>query len=210
MIDYEAKFWLPFKGVDQAGLRDPRQSRLVRRARSVSGDVPRARRRARGRCARRAEADLRAHEHDRRRASTSLIAEAARLRERIPACPTGFQRAPFFEIQTDRFALLALDTGIVKRIDDGAVGVAGGGARRARGKLIMAMLGHPFYAGRYDMASGNERFRAAQAAARRARRRPIVMAGDTHDLEYYAEPRQPPVWHAGASTTSSTAEAGRT
>ena len=47
MRDYEAKFWLPFKGVTQAGLRDSRQSRLVRRARRLRRDVPPAGRRAR-------------------------------------------------------------------------------------------------------------------------------------------------------------------
>ena len=31
--------------------------------------------------------------------------------------PTGFQRAPFFEIQTETFALLAIDTGVMRKID---------------------------------------------------------------------------------------------
>ena len=46
--------------------------------------------------------------------------------------PTGFQRGPFFEIQTDRFALIAVDTGIVQADRSGAMGVARVGARCAR------------------------------------------------------------------------------
>ena len=39
------------------------------------------------------------------------MANAARLR-RLYAVNVGIQRAPFFELQTDDFALLAIDTGI--------------------------------------------------------------------------------------------------
>ena len=61
--------------------------------------------------------------------------------------PTGFQRGPFFEVQTDRFALVAIDTGIVKRIDAAQWAWLESALDRARGKLTMAVLGHPFYAG---------------------------------------------------------------
>lgn len=46
--------------------------------------------------------------------------------------PTGFQRAPFFDVQTDEFALIAVDTGIVRSVDpvqwqwlEGALGERG-------------------------------------------------------------------------------------
>ena len=72
--------------------------------------------------------------------------------------PTGFQRGPFFELQTERFALVALDTGIVKRIDDEQWKWLDSALARARGKLIMAVLGHPFYAKAFDMSQGNVPF----------------------------------------------------
>ena len=59
MNDYEAKFWLPFKGVTRAGVRHSGQPRLVRCARGFCRDFPPARRRARARMRARVEADLR-------------------------------------------------------------------------------------------------------------------------------------------------------
>ena len=58
-----------------------------------------------------------------------------------------------------------------------------------RGKLTMAVLGHPFYAGGYDQTAGDESLRPSSALLRE-HDVAIVMAGDTHDLEYYTEPRR--------------------
>jgi len=119
----------------------------------------------------------------------TLIGRAAALRHEY-GVPTGLERAPFFDIQTGGFALIAIDTGIVKRLDpeqdrwlDRALG-------RARGKTIVAVLGHPFYAGGHDETRDapdferlRERLRAGGVA--------MTMAGDTHDLEYYVEAASP-------------------
>ena len=102
--------------------------------------------------------------------------------------PTGFQRGPFFEIETDRFALLAVDTGVVKSVDPEQLRWLQGALDRARGKTIMAILGHPFYAGGYELVQGYENF-AALKRLLDERNVAIVMAGDTHDLEHYVEPR---------------------
>jgi hypothetical protein len=104
--------------------------------------------------------------------------------------PTGFQRGPFFEFQSSRFALVAIDTGIVKRIDPAQWMWLESALDRARGKLTMAILGHPLYAKSYDMAASNADFaRLKQLLLDRGVT--IVMAGDTHDFEYYLEaPRQ--------------------
>ncbi len=101
--------------------------------------------------------------------------------------PTGFQRAPFFELQTDRFALLAVDTGILRRIDPAQSEWLDAALARAAGKFTMAILGHPFFAGGHDTTVGDEEFAhlKERLIARGVR---IVMAGDTHDLEYYTEP----------------------
>ena len=116
-----------------------------------------------------------------------LIQEAARLRGEYNV-PTGVQRAPFFEIQTDTFALLAIDTGVVRQIDAEQERWLEGALRRAAGKTIMAIVGHPFFAGGHDVTAGDARFM-------RLKRLlidngvTIAMAGDTHDLEYYLEQR---------------------
>jgi hypothetical protein len=53
----------------------------------------------------------------------------------------------------------------------------------------MAILGHPFYAGGHDVASDDQAFgRLKQLLLRHGVS--IMMAGDTHDLEYYVEPGQ--------------------
>jgi hypothetical protein len=76
----------------------------------------------------------------------------------------------------------------------------------------MAILGHPFYAKAYDMAQGNEPF-ARLKRLLLDHGVVILMAGDTHDLEYYVEPARagaPAVHHVvngggGAYTSFGTA-----
>jgi hypothetical protein len=189
MIDYETNFWLPFKGVTKPvyaipGNHDWYDALEAFNATFLEPDAARTAIRAR------VEADLRLSSTTDGRIDR-LLGQAARLRGEYEV-PTGFQRGPFFEIQSDRFALVAIDTGIVKRIDEAQWRWLEAALDRARGKSIMAVLGHPFYAKSYDMAYGNEPF----ARLKRLlvdRGVTIMMAGDTHDLEYYVEP-------AGAST----------
>jgi uncharacterized membrane protein HdeD (DUF308 family) len=184
MIDYETCFWLPFKGVTKPvyaipGNHDWYDALEAFLATFLEPDAARAAMRAR------VEADLRLTSTTRERIE-GLIAQAGRLRTEY-AVPTGFQRGPFFELQSDRFALVAIDTGIVKRIDGEQWRWLESALARARGKFIMAILGHPFYAKAYDMTADNEPF----ARIKRLlldHGVTIVMAGDTHDLEYYAEP----------------------
>jgi uncharacterized membrane protein HdeD (DUF308 family) len=183
MIDYETNFWLPFKGVTKPvfaipGNHDWYDALEAFLATFLEPDAARAAMRAR------AEADLKLTSTTDARID-HLIAEAARLRSEYDV-PTGFQRGPFFEFQTDRFAMVAVDTGIVKRIDAEEWAWLESALERARGKTIMAILGHPLYAKAYDMAYGNPDFaRLKQLLLDRGVT--IVMAGDTHDFEYYAE-----------------------
>jgi uncharacterized membrane protein HdeD (DUF308 family) len=192
MIDYENRFWLPFKGVTKPvfaipGNHDWYDALEAFLATFLQPDAARAAMRAR------AEADLRLTSTTGDRIE-GLIAEAARLRGEYDV-PTGFQRGPFFEFQTDRFALVAVDTGIVKRIDPAQWAWLEGALDRARGKLTMAILGHPLYAKSYDMAANNSDF-ARLKKLLLDRGVTIAMAGDTHDFEYYMEPPgegRPPV-----------------
>ena len=109
MKDYEAKFWLPFKGTGKPvyaipGNHDWFDALEAFAATFMTEEAARQTMRAR-------------IEVDKRLTSTTdgrieeLIAQAGQLRRQY-GVPTGFQRAPFFQVQTPDFALLAVDTGV--------------------------------------------------------------------------------------------------
>ncbi|HJU44733.1 MAG TPA: metallophosphoesterase [Vicinamibacterales bacterium] len=183
MRDYEANFYLPLKGVAKpvyavpgnhdwfnaldgfaANLLEPNAARVAIKAR-VDADL--------------SLSSTRGDRLDR------LINDAARLRSlyRVPAAQ---QSAPFFELHTTGFSLIAVDTGIERGVDDRQLEWLTAALDRARGAFIMAILGHPFY------SSGREhRGDASFARLRdllRDRNVRVVMAGDTHDFEYYRDP----------------------
>ena len=51
----------------------------------------------------------------------------------------------------------------------------------------MAVVGHPFYAGGYDQTMRHEPISSGSSSCFVDRGVTIMMAGDTHDLEYYAD-----------------------
>ena len=184
MKDYEAKFWLPFKGTGKPVYAIPGNHDWYDAIEAFSATFltePAARRTMRARI-----------EVDHRLTGTTdryieeLIAEAGRLR-RLYGVPTGFQRAPFFQLQTRDFALVAVDTGVIRHVDPAQEAWLRAALDAARGKFTMAILGHPFYAGGHDTAGDDEDFSALHQLLRE-HDVAIVMAGDTHDLEYYVEP----------------------
>ncbi len=195
MKDYEKNFWLPMKGTRKpvyaipgnhdwydaleaftATFMEPGAARAAMRAR-VAADNHLS-----------ATTDGRIDE---------LIAKAAFFRQQY-GVPTGFQRAPFFDVQTPQFALIAVDTGVARTVDPVQWRWLETALDEARGKTVMAVLGHPFYAGGQYTATGHEGFTRVHDLLKR-HGVPIVMAGDTHDLEYYAESQPgtagPPVHH---------------
>ncbi len=185
MRDYEAKFWLPFKGVTRPvyaipGNHDWYDALEAFNVTFLQADAARASIRAR------VESDLRLTSTTDGRIER-LIEDAALLRREYRV-PTGFQRAPFFEVQTADFALLAIDTGVMRKIDAEQERWLDGALARAAGKTIMAVVGHPFFAGGHDVTLGDDEF-ARLKRTLLDRGVTIVMAGDTHDLEYYAERR---------------------
>ena len=184
MRDYEAKFWLPFKGVTKPVFAIPGNHDWYDALEGFNATFLTASA-ARAAMAARVNADLKISTTTADRID-ELVAEATRLRREY-GVPTGFQRAPFFDIQTDTFALLAVDTGVVKRVDDEQLVWLEQALARARGKTILAVLGHPFYAGGMDLRPGHEDFQKLYDLLR-AHDVSIVMAGDTHDLEHYLEP----------------------
>jgi uncharacterized membrane protein HdeD (DUF308 family) len=206
MSDYESKFCLPFKGFTKAiyaipGNHDWYDALEAFAANFFEPDAARVCMRARV-------------ETDKRLTSTTdshidkLIQEAARLRGEF-GIRTGLQRGPFFELHTDQFSLIAVDTGVLRTVDTLQWDWLKAALGRAKGKFTMAILGHPLYAGgRYqggtdgpDAGEWTSQSASVPVIDGRTETEPfiaihrllrehhvdIVMAGDTHYFEHYRE-----------------------
>jgi 3',5'-cyclic AMP phosphodiesterase CpdA len=181
--NYEANFWLPFKGFDKPvyaipGNHDWYDALEGFVATFFVADAARVAMRAR------VEADLRLTSTTDARIAR-LVEETARLRREY-GVPTGFQRAPYFQIQTEHFALLAVDTGVRRRVDSDQLAWLRAALERSRGKFKMVILGHPLYAGGGYQAGEDAEFAAIHRLLTEHQVE-VVMAGDTHDLEHYVE-----------------------
>jgi 3',5'-cyclic AMP phosphodiesterase CpdA/uncharacterized membrane protein HdeD (DUF308 family) len=183
MRNYETNFWLPFQGFERPvyaipGNHDWYDALEAFAATFFGADAARATMRARV-------------ETDHRLTSTTegrigeLLEQAAHLRAAYRV-PTGFQGAPYFQVQAERFALIAVDTGVLRRIDPDQEAWLRSALERARGKFTMVILGHPFYAGGHYQAADDADFSALHRLLRE-HEVAVVMAGDTHDLEWYVE-----------------------
>jgi hypothetical protein len=208
MSDYEPKFYLPFKGFTKPiyaipGNHDWYDALEGFAANFLEADAARVCMRARVLTDNRITSTTEAR-------IERLIREAARLRGEF-GVSTGWQRGPFFEVQTERFALLAVDTGVLRQIDTRQWDWLNGALDRSRGKFTFAILGHPLYAGGHyqggtegaaagEWGSREHPFRilgrkwsteiepfAAIHRLLREHQVEVVMAGDTHSLEYYRE-----------------------
>ena len=183
MNDYEGHFYLPLKGFFKPVYAIPGNHDWFDALEGFNANFlePIA---ARAAMSARVEVDLRLTSTNNRRIET-LIREASRLRG-LYGTKVGTQRAPFFELQTERFSLLAIDTGIMRSVDDRQSDWLVRALERSRGKFIMAIVGHPRFAGGADTAIGDENFKALYDQLSLAGVA-VVMAGDTHDFEYYKE-----------------------
>ena len=181
--DYEAKFYLPFKGVTKPIYAIPGNHDWFNALDGFAANLmsPDA---AQAALVARANADLRFSSTTEGRVR-GLISDAARLR-RYYGIQSGLQRAPFFELHTGRFSLVAVDTGILKSVDDRQMAWLRAALERSKGTFTLAVLGHPVYAaGRYQ-GEAPESFRTVHELLK-AFDVPIVLAGDTHDFEYYRD-----------------------
>lgn len=203
MRDYEHNFHLPFKGFAKPiyaipGNHDWYDALEGFAANFLEADAART-------CMRsRVETDGRATTTTDRRID-GYIEEATRLRDEYDL-KVGTQRGPFFEIQTARFALLAVDTGVLKTVNSAQWNWFRAALERARNKFTLVLLGHPlFTAGHYqgdpEKVSGewstelrsplDEDESIGFAAIHQLLRYhevEVVMAGDMHLLEHYREP----------------------
>jgi 3',5'-cyclic AMP phosphodiesterase CpdA len=183
MRDYETKFWLPFKGVTKPvyaipGNHDWYDALEAFVATFFQPDAARVAMRARIH----ADGGVSSTTDG---AIENLIGKAAFLRGQY-GVSTGLQQAPFFQVQTPDFALLAVDTGVMRRVDREELAWLRAALEASRGKMVMAVLGHPLFAGGHDISTGDEDFMVVRRLLREYGVR-VVMAGDTHDLEYYPE-----------------------
>jgi uncharacterized membrane protein HdeD (DUF308 family) len=189
--DYEAKFYLPLQGFAKPVYAIPGNHDWFDALEGFNANFlePKA---ARAAIEARVDADLKLTSTDARRIDR-LTAYAERMR-RLYAVNTGRQRAPFFELQTDDFALIAIDTGILRSVDDRQRAWLERALERSRGKFAIAIVGHPRFAGGRDTAEADEKFAALYQLLTNHGVR-IAMAGDTHDFEYYWEASRPRGMH---------------
>ena len=151
--DYEAKFYLPLQGFAKPVYAIPGNHDWFDALESFNANFlePRA---ARSAIEARVEADLGLTGTNTHRVD-NLLAHAARLRQ-LYAVNVGIQRAAFFELQTDDFALLAIDTGILRTVDERQLAWIERALDRSLGKFTMAIVGHPRFAGGHDSPTNAE------------------------------------------------------
>ena len=192
MHDYENGFYLPFQGFAKPIYAIPGNHDWFDALEGFNANFLEAKA-ARAAIAARVEADLHLTSTNQRRIE-ELLTEVARLRG-LYGVKVGGQRAAFFELQTDDFALIAVDTGIMRTVDERQWAWLERALARGRGKFLMAIVGHPRFAGGYDTLPANDGRNAAEfpkdlgalyrlLALHNVR---ITMAGDTHNFEYYQE-----------------------
>lgn len=183
MKDYENKFWLPMKGVKKPVYAIPGNHDWYDALEGFTATFfePKPAHKA---MLARVEVDLKISSSTESHIN-NLIKEAERLRINYKV-PTGYQKSPYFQIQTDNFALITVETGVIRRIDEDQMKWLKQALESAKDKYIMVLIGHPFYAiGEYQ-GNLNKDFEAIHQLLRDYKVN-LVMGGDTHDLEYYAE-----------------------
>ena len=183
MKDYESRFWLPFKGVTKPVYAIPGNHDWYD---ALEGFVATFFQRDAARVAMRARIAADGGVSSTTDGKIGQFIERAEFLRRQYGVPTGAQTASFFQLQTPSFALFAIDTGVLRGIDSEQMTWLRAALAASRGKMMMAVLGHPFFAGGHDVSRDDEEFTALRDLLRAHGVR-IVMAGDTHDLEYYEE-----------------------
>ena len=192
MQDYEANFYLPFQGIPKPIYAIPGNHDWFDALEGFNANFlePKA---ARAAIEARVEADLGLTSTNARRIDR-LMAEAARLRG-LYGVDVGTQRALFFELQTADFALLAIDTGILRTVDSGnghgssersiAAGASSSWLSSATPVSQAARIFQRWLKATMCPDSPKKFATLYQLLANHDVR--IAMAGDTHDFEYYRE-----------------------
>lgn len=183
MKDYEKKFYLPMKGVTKPVYAIPGNHDWYDALEGFAANfyTPDAARRA---MQARINKDLKISSTTQEKID-NMISQAKFLRQEYRV-PTGFQQAPFFQVSNSQFVLICIDTGVKRQLDSLEMSWLKQVLENSKGKFVMALMGHPFYAiGEYQ-GSMNPEFEKLHALLRLYKVQ-VAMAGDTHDFEYYLE-----------------------
>jgi len=183
MKDYERKFFLPFKGLTKPVYAIPGNHDWYDALDAFVATffTPEAARKA---IDARVRSDLKVTTTTPQKIET-IVGQASFLRKQYDLS-AGHQNAPFFQVSNDHFVFLSIDTGVRRKLDSIQLAWLKSVLEASKGKYVMVLLGHPFYAiGEYQ-GNMNPDFRAIHDLLR-TYKVPLVMAGDTHDLEYYKE-----------------------
>jgi uncharacterized membrane protein HdeD (DUF308 family) len=184
MKDYEPNFYLPLKGIEKPVFAIPGNHDWFNALDGFAANLM-APETARAAIEARVESDLSLSSTTPERIE-DLIAAAARLRS-LYRVPAGLQHAPFFELHAGDVSVLAIDTGIDRRLDRRQLEWLRAALDRSAGTFTIAILGHPFYAaGRSQLDDGPFMEIYELLRSRGVR---VMMAGDTHDFEYYRDDR---------------------
>ena len=146
MKDYEANFWLPFKGFDKPVYAIPGNHDWYD---ALEGFVATFFRPEAATVAMRARVEA-----DNRLTSTTdsriawLVGEAARLRREYGRCRPDFSARHTFRSRPSASRCSAVDTGVLRRVDADQLAWLRAGLEQARGKFTMVILGHPLVCGR--------------------------------------------------------------
>ncbi|MEO6334745.1 MAG: DUF308 domain-containing protein [Pyrinomonadaceae bacterium] len=184
MKDYEAKFYLPFMGFEKPIYAIPGNHDWFDANEGFNANFLDAASASVALRSRLAE-DLGTKAVTTGQLFDEITTEAARLRE-LYGIKNGRQRGPYFEMHRPGFSLIAIDTGILRKIDERQAGWLDAALTRAGTNFKMVILGHPFFvAGKY--VGGNDP--AFQEIHDTLVRHSvgITLAGDTHDFEFYKE-----------------------
>lgn len=184
MKDYETNFYLPFMGFEKPiyaipGNHDWFDADEGFNANFLEHDAAMLSLKARF------AADLKTNMFTIDQRYNEMTAEAKRLREYY-GIKNGVQRAPYFEMHSNGFSLICVDTGILRTVDEKEKSWLLSALQRAGNNFKFVVLGHPFYVAGRDTAEGDAGFSEIREILR-SYKVDVVMAGDTHDFEYYKE-----------------------
>ncbi|MEO8573937.1 MAG: DUF308 domain-containing protein, partial [Pyrinomonadaceae bacterium] len=184
MKDYEAKFYLPFMGFEKPIYAIPGNHDWFDANEGFNANFLDAASASVALRSRLAE-DLGTDAVSTGQTFDEITGEAARLRG-LYGVRNGLQRGPYFEMHRPGFSLIAVDTGILRRIDGRQAQWLDAALTRAGKNFKMVILGHPFFvAGKY--VGGNDpAFQQIHDTMVR-HNVGITLAGDTHDFEFYKE-----------------------
>ena len=183
MRDYETNFYLPMMGIDKPILAIPGNHDWFNALDGFAANLMPAET-ARASIEARVQEDLNLSSTTDDRVDR-LIEAAGRLRS-LYRLPVGLQHAPFFEIHAGGFSLIAIDTGIKRQVDARQLEWIKAALARSAGAFTMAIVGHPFYAAGRSQIGDDGSFKQLHDLLRAHGVR-VMMAGDTHDFEYYRD-----------------------